>query len=125
MVVDDDKGIRKTMGRILESMGYRVVTAENGTAAIFLAQNDAFDVALIDFKMNGLNGAQTCETLRRINRDAGLYIVTAHVTTEMEEAALAGGASGVLHKPVDVPKLLSIVESHKGAACAAPGRECG
>jgi len=110
LLVDDDRGIRLTMGRILGSTGYRVVVAEDGSEAVEFARRQSFDVALIDFKMNGMNGAETCASLRQFNLDAALYIVTAHVSSEIERSALADGATGVIHKPVDVPALLALLD---------------
>ena len=109
MLVDDDPGMRLTVGRILENQGYRVLVAKGGPEALYLAANDRFDVALVDYKMSGMNGGEVCAALRRVNDGAALYIVTAHVNSETEEAALATGANGILHKPVEVPRLLELV----------------
>ncbi len=111
LLVDDNKGMLMTMGRILQGAGYRVLTAEDGLQATAIARAEDFGVALIDFKMNGMNGAETCAALRQINTDATLYIVTAHVDAAIKRSALVDGAAGVIHKPVDVPKLLELLSS--------------
>ncbi|HJN18254.1 MAG TPA: response regulator [Armatimonadota bacterium] len=129
LLVDDNRGIRLTMGRILGNVGYRVVVAANGSEAVDVARRQPFDVALIDFKMNGMNGAETCASLRQFNLDATLFIVTAHVSSEIERSALADGATGVIHKPVDVPALLELLNElitpTEGALVPAVGRAAG
>ena len=112
LVVDDDPGIRLTMSRILEWKGCRVLSASGGGEALDVAERHDFDLGLVDFKMTGMDGGEVCAGLRRLNESAALYLVTAHVDPESERAALANGASGILHKPVDVRRLLAIVADH-------------
>ena len=109
LIVDDDPGIRLTVSRILEWKGYTVLSASGGGEALDVAERHHFDLGLVDFKMTGMDGGEVCAALRRLNESAALYLVTAHVDPMCERAALANGASGILHKPVDVGRLLAIV----------------
>lgn len=111
LIVDDDPGIRRTVSRILELEGYRVLTAAGGPEALGVAGREGFDIGLVDFKMGDMDGGDVCAALRRVDPGAPLYLVTAHVDPESERAALGTGASGILHKPVDVRQLLELIAS--------------
>ena len=115
LLVDDDVGMRLTMSRILERQGYRVLSASGGTAALALAADTPFDVALVDFRMPGMDGAETCARLGGLCPQARLYLVTAHVTPESAVAAEAGGPAGILFKPVDVGCLLALIAEAVGS----------
>ena len=125
LLVDDDAGMRLTLSRILESHGYRVLAAPSGSAALGLAATERFDLALLDFRMTGMDGAETCGRLSRLCPEAALYVVTAHVTQEAADAALISGAAGILFKPVEVGCVLALIADEVGkrraGACAGGG----
>jgi CheY-like chemotaxis protein len=109
LIVDDEAGMRLTMQRILEGEGHRVFVAADGLTAVEIAAASPFDIGLIDYRMVGVDGGQVCADLRRLQPEAALYLVTAHVSPEAADAALASGASGILYKPVDVVGVLRLV----------------
>ncbi len=116
LIVDDDMGMRLTLQRIMEGEGHRVVTAADGSQALLVAQAEPIDIAFVDFKMVGMNGGDTCAALHRARPAAALYVMTAHVSSEAAEAALDGGAAGILHKPLDLDQMLGLVEACAGGA---------
>ena len=70
-----------------------------------------FDVVLLDIEMGELNGLQTAEILRRIDRDAIIIIITSHI-----ELALSGyevSAFRFLTKPLNEKKLIKAIEAVK------------
>ncbi|MBM3501210.1 MAG: response regulator [Armatimonadetes bacterium] len=109
LIVDDDVGMRVTLQRIVEAEGHRVIVAEDGPGALGVAGESPFDIAFIDYRMVGMNGGDTCAALHRLQPHAELYVMTAHVSSEAAEAALAGGAAGILYKPLDVDRLLGLI----------------
>jgi DNA-binding NtrC family response regulator len=111
LIVDDDMGMRLTLQRIVEGEGHRVVVASDGNGALAVAEAECVDVAFVDYKMVGMNGGDTCAALHRLRPAAALYVMTAHVSSEAADAALAGGAAGILHKPLDVDRLLGLIEA--------------
>jgi CheY-like chemotaxis protein len=110
LIVDDEAGMRLTMQRILEGEGHRVLVAADGLAALEIAAASPFDIGLIDYRMVGVDGGRVCADLRRLQPEAALYLVTAHVSPEAADAALASGASGILYKPVDIVGVLRLVD---------------
>lgn len=74
LVVDDDSAVRGLAQAVLESHGYRTVTASNGAEAVALyaATPQEIDIVLTDISMPFLDGASTIRILRQINPDANI-----------------------------------------------------
>lgn len=115
LIIDDDAGMRLTLSRILAHEGYRVLYAETGAAGIAIAEQEPIDVALVDYRMTGLNGGQVCASLSAVRPEAEVYMITAHVTDEAADSAVASGASGILFKPISIPELLALIAEQTGA----------
>ena len=58
LVVDDEESLRITLAANLELSGFEVVEAANGTQALEILENRAFDVVLSDIRMPGMNGVE-------------------------------------------------------------------
>ena len=56
LVVEDDPDICRNLGDILTDLGYEVDTAQDGPTAVELVRQRAYDVALLDLKMPGMDG---------------------------------------------------------------------
>jgi CheY-like chemotaxis protein len=61
--VDDNDGARYAKTRILQSAGFRVVEAENGTDALEIARRDEPDLVLLDVKLPDINGIEVCRPI--------------------------------------------------------------
>ncbi|MDH3930479.1 MAG: response regulator, partial [Deltaproteobacteria bacterium] len=60
LVVDDEKGVRDLLHRFLKATGYQAILASNGEEAIELAKSESPNAILLDFKMPGIDGVETC-----------------------------------------------------------------
>jgi two-component system, NtrC family, response regulator HydG len=114
LVVDDDVDTCKNLSDILTDMGYQVDTAHDGPAALELARRHRYDVALLDFKMPGMDGLTLYRELRKVQAETVAIVVTAFAGKATAEDALAAGAWRVLPKPVDFPRLLGLVDQALG-----------
>ncbi len=97
--MDDEKNIRLTMARLLESMEIQVQTAANGEEALQKLSETKFGLVFLDLKMPGIEGL---EVLRRINDlwpGTPVIITTAHGTIDAELEAMSLGAVDLLQKP--------------------------
>ena len=63
LVVDDEKNIRLTLRKALESVDYNITTAINGEEALEKFNSNIFDLLLLDLKMPGIDGM---EVLRQV-----------------------------------------------------------
>jgi CheY-like chemotaxis protein len=109
LVVDDDVDTCRNLSDILTDMGHRVDTAHDGPAALELARRHSYDIALLDFKMPGMDGLTLYRELRQVQAETVAIVVTAFAGQATAEDALAAGAWRVLPKPVDFPRLLGLV----------------
>jgi CheY-like chemotaxis protein len=109
LVVDDDPDTCRNLADILSDLGYRVDTAPDGPAALELVRKKPYDVALLDFKMPGMDGLELYREIKRLRADTVAIIVSAYTNTATRDEALGEGAWQVLPKPVDFPRLLGLV----------------
>ncbi|MBW2366670.1 MAG: sigma-54-dependent Fis family transcriptional regulator [Deltaproteobacteria bacterium] len=106
LVVDDDINILKVIKMRLEAEGYRVAAAGTAKTALKLATDDVFDLALLDLKLNGINGIQLMENLHQANPGMPVIILTAYGTIESAVEAMRKGAYSYLTKPFNYDELL-------------------
>ncbi|HZV05428.1 MAG TPA: response regulator [Gemmataceae bacterium] len=110
LVVDDEADTCRNLSDILTDLGYDVDTALDGFAALELARNKCYDIALLDLKMPGMDGLTLYRELRKMCAETVAIVVTAYASKATAEEALAAGAWQVLPKPVDFPRLMELVE---------------
>jgi DNA-binding response OmpR family regulator len=95
-------------------MGYQVDTAHDGTTALEMVRRRTYDVALLDYKMPGMDGLTLYREIRKLRSGTVALVVTAYAGGGTAEEALQAGAWQVLAKPVDFPKLLGLVNEALG-----------
>lgn len=117
LVVDDSMTIRRIVIKALTLVGVQHATeAGNGAEALQAAQEQAFDLILMDWNMPSLNGIDTLRALRK----AGVRAPVIMVTTEAEKArvleAIKCGANDYLIKPFSPDQLAAKVKHVLGAS---------
>jgi two-component system, NtrC family, response regulator HydG len=110
LVVDDDVDTCRNLHDILTDLGYRVDMAHDGPSALELVQRNAYDVALLDYIMPGMDGLTLYREIKKLRAGTVAIVVTAFARGRTAEEAQQAGAWQVLSKPVDFPKLLGLVE---------------
>lgn len=103
LVADDDPISRRILQGILTEWGYEVTVASNGTEAWKLLQQDAPELAILDWVMPGMEGIQICEALRKRKEARYVYILlmTARSNKNDIVRGLQAGADDYLTKPYD------------------------
>jgi DNA-binding response OmpR family regulator len=114
LVVDDDVDTCHNLSDILTDLGYRVDTAHSGSAALDLVRRRPYDVALLDLKMPGMDGVALYREIKKLRAGTVAIIVTAYASSDTAAEALSAGAWQVVSKPIDFPKLLSLVDEAVG-----------
>ena len=101
LVVDDEWDIRELLSDIITDAGLRVIQAENGEAALKLAQIDPPDLILLDIWMPGSNGFQVLKKLQenQSTRHIPVILLTAMPPFEGEKEGLELGVTHYIHKP--------------------------
>ncbi len=116
LVVDDDPEICETLKDILEIEGYEVTCANSGQGALDAAGKESFDAALMDIRMQGMDGVETFKRLKTF-ASFPVIMVSAYAAGEIVRDAMRAGVYAVLQKPIDFRLLASTMESaRKGAA---------
>jgi CheY-like chemotaxis protein len=110
LIVDDEQDTCANLSDIFTELGYQVATANDGPGALELIDRQAYDVALLDLKMPGMNGLELYREVRRRSADTVAIIVTAFGGSETAKSALDAGAWRIVPKPVKLPDLLGFVD---------------
>jgi DNA-binding NtrC family response regulator len=97
--VDDDGFVLELLGDFLKEEKYNVVTASSGTEAITKLSALKIDIALVDYKMPGIDGLQTIEELLKIDQDVVAILMTGFPTVDSSVKAIKMGASDYIVKP--------------------------
>ncbi len=107
LLVDDEELFRSVAGDLLESLGYTVLRAEHGEAALRLYQQHAGRIGLVilDIAMPGMGGAKCFEGLRVLDAAARVLVCSGFSQGDTVDELLKGGAVGFLPKPFDVNRL--------------------
>jgi signal transduction histidine kinase len=108
LLVDDDDAVRRVVRAGLEMRGFNVLDADSGEAALRMAQADTPQIAVIDYAMPGMDGAQTAEQLRRRLPTLPIILASGHADTAAVERVL-GGSARVMRKPFDINALSDAV----------------
>jgi two-component system cell cycle sensor histidine kinase/response regulator CckA len=107
LLVDDEETVRQVGTRILERLGFRVLTAVDGEQAVSVFARDPqrVDCVLLDLTMPNMGGEETFHELRNVRRDIRV-IVTSGYTEQDVTARFAGkGLSGFVEKPFTIDRL--------------------
>lgn len=109
LVVDDDKGVRFTVRRILEPTGLVVHEAVNGVEGLALMDRHDIAAVLLDLQMPDMNGPEFLKSLRRDNRDTPVIVVTGYPDGDLMAEAARYGPVMLVTKPVQKNQLLQAV----------------
>jgi signal transduction histidine kinase/ActR/RegA family two-component response regulator len=99
LVVEDNKINQVITRKMLNKKGISCDIANNGTEAIELARNNAYDGILMDIHMPGISGVEATEEIRRFNPDTPIIALTAISLDDSLEAFYAAGCNDVVTKP--------------------------
>jgi two-component system chemotaxis response regulator CheY len=109
LVVDDSGYARRVHRSILESAGHTVFEAATGMTAIESYSIEKPDLVVLDLSMADLGGLDVLKTLREIDENARVIVLSADVQRTTEEAAMTAGARRFLAKPANPEQLVRTV----------------
>lgn len=113
LIVDDDPHHRALERELLDSPLYQVEEASSGPDALIRLSHAEYDVVLLDKRMPGMDGDETC---RRIRSDLGLKLlpvlmVTGNSDVDNLTLSMEAGATDFVRKPYDPSELLARLNS--------------
>jgi len=111
LVVDDERGTRRSLTRLLEQMGYHAVGVPSGQRALEHLAQETVDLVILDLKMPGMGGTEVLASADPVAPDTVFIILTAYGTLESAIAGIKHGAFDYLLKPSPVDKIVSTVKA--------------
>src|SRR3954471_7747802 len=107
LVADDELAVRDALRRVLQSEGYDVLLATDGTETLDAFTSSRPDAAVVDVMMPGLDGLDVCRRLRARGNATPILLLTARRDVSDRVAGLDAGADDYLSKPFAIDELLA------------------
>jgi DNA-binding NtrC family response regulator len=109
LLVDDEIKFLRSIAERLALKNFDVITASNGEEAITSAEKGLFDVAVVDFQMPGMDGAQVLKALKDKHTYLEIIMLTGHATVDSAVECTKLGAFKYLEKPYAFEKLVETI----------------
>jgi signal transduction histidine kinase len=101
LLVDDEPGIRKVLSISLVDSGFSVTSAKDGQEALALIEDRPAWIVLTDIKMPGVSGIDLLKSIKRMQPDSEVIMITGHGDMELAIQSLKFGAIDFITKPID------------------------
>lgn len=123
LVVDDELDTLSLLRTILQISGFDPVTTLNSADAISLAEAEKPDVVLLDIMMPRLDGFTLCKMMRQnpATQSLPIIFVTAYEALDIEERRTEAGADLVIHKPINIDRLVTAIHDVQRMRSAPSG----
>jgi PleD family two-component response regulator len=114
LIVDDMPENISALAMALESEGFDIKTAAGGEQALEIVQKDSPDLILLDIKMNGMDGFETCLALKKsgATRDIPVIFLTVSKETETIVRGFTCGGVDYISKPFRQEEVCARVRTH-------------
>lgn len=113
LIVDDDRDFADSLRDVFELAGHLPQVVYSGEDAVRRFADSHFDLSFLDVRLPGMNGVECLVELRKIRKNAQVYMMTGYSVEQLLDLAVANGARGILHKPLNVEELLNSLEAIK------------
>ncbi len=111
LVIEDEKNMREILTMLLESEGYAVVAAADGSEGVSWLEKDIFDLVITDIKMPGTDGFGILAKAQEVSPETVVIMITAFGTMESAIGAMKLGAYDYIHKPFKIDEIRLIVKN--------------
>lgn len=109
LVVDDERGQRRSLAIALRSEGFQVTEAGTSEEAIEHLSNSCFDAALVDVVMPGMNGLELARKVHDDHPGVKVILISAYHLSQRQLLLSRTGAVAFLPKPYRLSKLVSFL----------------
>jgi DNA-binding NtrC family response regulator len=110
LVIDDKESMRQMLAKTLESEGFEVDTARDGERGLDKAKEKRFDLILTDLKLPKMDGLEVLSSIKDLDPEVAVIVMTAYGTIETAVQAIKQGAFDFLTKPFDVDHLQVLIQ---------------
>ncbi|MBT3221329.1 MAG: glucose-1-phosphate adenylyltransferase [Proteobacteria bacterium] len=109
LVVDDERDMCELLCLYLEQLGYDVCAVDNGQAAIDKFAERSFELAIVDLRMEGIDGLEVLQTLQATDPQTSVVIMTGHGSVETAVQVMKEGAYDYILKPFRMERMAVVV----------------
>ena len=109
LVIDDDKGLRKSLSLILSDADHEVLLAEDGAEGLKVAMEQAPDLILCDVRMPEMDGLEFLDAYTEAGGTALVMVITAYGSIDLAVEAMKKGAYDYIPKPFGAEEVLLTV----------------
>src|SRR5260221_4037703 len=111
LLVDDEPNVRRSLARVLMSVGFDVMTAEDGQSALALLEAGTVDVMLVDMLMPRMGGMDLLNRVKAQHPEVEVIMMTAFANVDDAVAAVKNGAYDFLTKPFQSNEVVAMTIS--------------
>jgi len=114
LIIDDDTRNIFALNATLKAKGYECDSSLDGLEGLQKISTDAYGVVLLDMMMPDVDGYEMIPRIRAIKgaEDIPVFAVTAQAMVGDRERCLEAGATEYIAKPIDVDRLLNLLEKY-------------
>ena len=123
LIIDDEKGIRESLSGVVEDEGWIAASVENGEKGLIESKIKPHDLVFLDIWMPGLDGIAVLQGLKEMLPQLPVVIMSGHATIDTAVKATRLGAFEVLEKPLELKKIISLLDQAKILAGKKSSRE--
>lgn len=99
LIIDDNETLREGAAAVARRMGHQVSVAENGLLGMKTVEETPIDVLVTDLKMEGMDGIEVLQRVKKLDSDIAVIMMTAFGTVEVAVDAMKLGAFDFFQKP--------------------------
>jgi len=110
LIVEDDIKISSFLQKGLEEENYTIDCSFDGEDALYLVQNNTYDLILLDIMIPFINGVDLCKRIREKNISCPIIMLTAKSSIEEKVLGLSEGANDYITKPFSFEELLARIK---------------
>jgi two-component system nitrogen regulation response regulator NtrX len=111
LIVDDEAGVRASLGGVMRDEGYTVDTVESGEACLEQVNQRTYDLILLDIWLPGMDGLVALEQLVHRSPDVPVIMISGHANIESDVRATKLGAFDFIEKPLSLEKTVLVVRN--------------
>ena len=111
LIVDDERGIRRSLKGVFEDEGYTTDVAATGEECLDCIEGEKFDLILLDVWLPGIDGIETLKRIREKDGSTAVIMISGHATIATAVSATKLGAYDFIEKPLSIEHTMLTVRN--------------
>ncbi len=113
LMVEDESEMRALLRTTLSKVGIdKIGEAEDGKSALESFVEDQYNIVMLDIGLPDMDGLSVLTSMKRLNKNAFIVLVTADDSIDSIQTAISSGANGYVVKPYSYEKILDVVNNY-------------